>query len=77
MMPGTRVFCGDPLMNGEPSRMAAAAKMFDGDTSASDLAIERRTSSAVAFRPARTSTKRSVLAVHRTTTVSSLFVALN
>src|SRR5690242_12702201 len=56
--------------------MEATANMLEGDTSASFFSMERMTSSAVIFKPALTSTNRSVLAVHNTTMVSNLFFAL-
>jgi hypothetical protein len=33
MIPGTNVFYGDPLINEHPSKMVAAAKTVDGETS--------------------------------------------
>lgn len=30
---GTRVFCGDPLRKGQPSKMLVMAKSVEGDTS--------------------------------------------
>jgi len=33
IIPGTKVFYGDPLMKEQPSRMVAAAKIVEGEIS--------------------------------------------
>lgn len=48
--------------------MLAMAKIVDGDTSSSFLAIELNRFSAVSLRPSLTSQNLSVLAVHKTIT---------
>jgi len=74
--PGTRVFWGLPLMKQHFSRMAATAKRVEGAISFSLRSMEARSSSAVLLRPSRISAKRSVVAVQRTTTVSSFLDSL-
>ena len=54
MRPGTKVFCGDPLIKGTPSKMDAAAKMLDGAISLSSLSMDARKVSAVSFKPSAT-----------------------
>merc|ERR1719364_228141 len=76
MTPGTKVFCGEPLMYIEPSRIDATAKMVDGEISGSLSSMACSRLSAVSFTPDCSEAKRSVLAVHSTMTLSSLFAAL-
>merc|ERR1719231_238046 len=77
MTPGTKVFCGEPLMYIEPSRIDATAKMVDGEISGSLSSMACIRLSAVSLTPDWSDEKRSVLAVHSTMTLSSLFFALN
>lgn len=70
------MFCGEPLMNGEFSRMLATAKIVEGDTSSCPMAMLFHRFSAVSFTPTSTSAKGSVFAVQRTMTLSRLLVAL-
>mmetsp|Transcript_32245 Transcript_32245/g.66733 ORF Transcript_32245/g.66733 Transcript_32245/m.66733 type:complete len:332 (+) Transcript_32245:77-1072(+) len=74
--PGTKVFCGDPLMYEAPSRTLATAKTVDGEISSSPRLIAARRFCALSFTPVWTSAKRSVLAVQSTMTLSSPFDAL-
>mmetsp|Transcript_21119 Transcript_21119/g.49876 ORF Transcript_21119/g.49876 Transcript_21119/m.49876 type:complete len:250 (-) Transcript_21119:684-1433(-) len=74
--PGTKVFCGEPLMKVQPSKMEATAKMVDALTSASSRWMECRMFSAVSLTPSSTHAKRSVLAVHSRMTLSSSCLAL-
>merc|ERR1712159_78947 len=75
--PGTNVFCGEPLMKDTPSRMHATAKTVDGEISSSPRWMAARRLAAVSLTPDWISAKRSVLAVHRTMTLSQLLLALN
>merc|ERR1719313_548536 len=76
MTPGTKVFCGEPLMYIDPSSTEATAKMVDGEISGSLSSMACSRLSAVSFTPDCSDAKRSVLAVHSTMTLSSLFAAL-
>ena len=62
MTPGTKVFCGEPLMYVEPSRIDAHAKIVDGDTSGSLAAIAASRLSAVSLMP---TARREALRVGR------------
>lgn len=70
MTPGTKVFCGEPFTNEQPSNMDATANSVEADTSAAFFLIELRRTSAVSLRPFSTEQKRSVLAVQRIITYS-------
>ena len=59
------------MLNLTPSRMLATAKMVEGATSECPVLMASSSWSASALTPARTAQKRSVLAVHRTTTLST------
>jgi len=61
MRPGTKVFCGEPLMKATPSSTAAAAYRLDGATSASPRATAAKKLSAVSFRPLLTCRERGSL----------------
>ena len=74
--PGTKVFCGEPLMYAAPSRIDAHAKIVDGDTSGSFASMAAIRLSAVSLTPDWTDAKRSVLAVQSTMTLSRPFFAL-
>ena len=74
--PGTKVFCGEPLMKGTPSSMHASAMSVEGDTSASPARIAARRFSSVSLTPTTNSLYLSVLAVHSTTTLSTPELAL-
>ena len=76
MAPGTKVFCGEPLMKGAPSRMQATAKTVEGETSSWPASMALSRFSAVSLMPGMMSAKRSVLAVHWTMTLSRPFAAL-
>eukprot|EP01139_Manchomonas_bermudensis_P023326 Amastigsp_a841014_52645.p4 type:complete len:109 gc:universal Amastigsp_a841014_52645:289-615(+) len=76
MTPGTKVFCGEPLMYGTPSRMHATANSVDGETSGSLDLIDAISDAAVSLSPTRTSAKRSVFALQSTMTLSSPLAAL-
>ena len=54
MSPGTKVFCGEPLMKATPSSTAAAAYKLDGAISASPRSIAAKKFSAVSFSPSLT-----------------------
>lgn len=77
MAPGTKVFCGEPLMNGVSSRMHATEKTVDGETSSCPVLMDCSKLSAVSFTPGMMSANRSVLAVQRTITLSREFADLN
>lgn len=49
--PGTKVFCGEPLMYEQPSRTEATAKSVDGESSSSPRAMAARRFSAVSLLP--------------------------
>lgn len=54
--PGTKVFCGEPLTKGTPSRMHAIAYWLDGEISASSrssaaMRLSARGAGALAHRP--------------------------
>ena len=70
MAPGTKVFCGEPLMNGVLSRIQATAKTVDGEISSWPDLMDARRFSAVSLTPGMISAYRSVLAVQRTMTLS-------
>uniref|UniRef100_A0A2P2L7X8 Uncharacterized protein n=1 Tax=Rhizophora mucronata TaxID=61149 RepID=A0A2P2L7X8_RHIMU len=64
-------------MKGTFSKTQAKAYKVDGDISASSLSKEAKRFSIVSLSPTTTLLYRSVLAVHRTTTLSTLFFSLN
>lgn len=72
LLPGTKVFCGDPLMYVTPSMIEATAKSVDGEISESPFLMLFKRFSAVSFKPSLTSANLSVLAVHRTITQSQI-----
>lgn len=76
MAPGTKVFCGEPLINGAFSSVQATEKTVDGEISSWPALIASSRFSAVSLTPGISSAYRSVLAVQRTTTLSRSFLAL-
>lgn len=56
-----------------PSKILATAKRVDGEISLASCSMASDRFSAVSFNPTMTSEKRSVLAVHRTMTLSKAF----
>lgn len=76
MTPGTNVFCGEPLIYVQFSAMLAMAKMVDGEISEWFASNEASNSAAVSLSPFSTHANRSVFAVHKTMTLSTLLVAL-
>lgn len=77
MAPGTKVFCGEPLMNGVFSRIQATEKTVEGETSSWPVLMDCSRLSAVSLMPGMISANRSVLAVQRTMTLSREFEDLN
>ena len=75
--PGTIVFYGDPLMYDDPSSTDATANIVDGDTSGWFYSIAFNSYSADPWIAGSSMQNLSVLAVHKTITLSKLFVYLN